>query len=59
MRKVPFLLAAIEARHPSKYASIFNTRYGLGLRIGIREPIILLFDQYTLALLSLESITNL
>ena len=56
MRKVPFLIAAIEAHHPAKDASIFNTIYGLGLRIGVKKPIVLLFHQYTFAL---ESIINL
>ena len=56
MRKLPFLLVAIEARHPAKDASIYNTIYGLGLRIGVKKPIILLFHQYTFAL---ESIINL
>ena len=39
-------------------SSVFNTIDGLGLRIGAKESIILLFHQYIFALLSLESIIN-
>ena len=52
MRKVPVLLPAIDAPHPAKHASVFNTIDGLGLRIGAKESIIF-------ALLSFESIINL
>ena len=60
MKKVPpVLLPAIDALHPAKDASVFNTIDGLGLRIGAKESIILLFHQYIFTLLSFESIINL
>ena len=60
MRKVlPVLLPAMDAPHPAKDVSVFNTIDELGLRTGARESIILLFHQYIFALLSFESFINL
>ena len=54
----PVLLPAIDPPHSTKDASVFNTIDGLGLRIGAKESIILLFHQYIFALLSFETIIN-
>ena len=55
----PALLPTIDAQHPAKDASVFNTIDILGLEIGTKESIILLFHQYTFALFSFENIINL
>ena len=39
----PVLLSATDTPQPAKDASVFNTIDGLGLRIGAKESIILLF----------------
>ena len=59
MRKIPVLHSAIDAPYPTKDASVFNTIDGLGLKLGAKEPIILLFHRYMHALLTFESIINL
>ena len=59
MKKVPVLLPAIDAPHATKDASVFHSIDGLGLRIGAKEFIILLFHQYIFVLPSFETIINL
>ena len=49
----------IDATHPAKDASVFDTTDRLGLKTGAKEPIILLFHQYMFVLLSFENIINL
>ena len=60
MKKVPLcLLPVIDARHSAKDASVFSTIDVVGLEIGAKESIILLFHQCIFALLTFESIINL
>ena len=53
----PVLLPAIDAPHPVKDTSVFNTIDGLGLKIRVKEFMILLFHRYVFALPSFESIS--